>query len=381
MIYLDNSATTPVRPEVVAYLSDNLMTNFGNASALYDLGIRAEKTLAESRHSIARSLGAQKGEILFTSGGSESNNLALRGVAETYARRGKHIVISAVEHPSVRLAAEDLASRGFELTALPVDGAGRIALATLEHALRSDTILVSVMMVNNEVGTVMPIAEIAAAVRRKSPDAFFHVDGVQAYGRLAVDVKKLDIDLFSLSGHKIGGPKGIGALYVRDGIRLHPLIFGGGQEKGIRGGTENICSIGALALAAKLSLADRPKKDEQLINLKQTLLYAMEAEQIDLAVNGGEAVPYILNLTFPNVTGEVLLHFLEGEGIYVSQGSACHAKSKKPSETLAALGLDKEAQLSSIRFSFGEELTKEDMYTVAAAVKRGVEMIAPLRKG
>lgn len=381
MIYLDYSATTPVYPAVVDYVTKTLKEQFGNASALYDLGLAAEKIMTESRRLIAQSLGAQTEEIVFTSGGSESNNLALRGVAETYVKRGKHVVISAVEHPSVRLAAEDLAARGYELTVVPVDRAGNLSLTELTKVLRRDTILVSVMLVNNEIGTVMPMAQIAQAIRRQAPDALLHVDGVQAYGRLPIPVKSWGVDLLSLSGHKIGAPKGIGALYVREGVRLRPLIFGGGQERQLRGGTENYCYMGALALAARLSLAGRTEKDAHLRNLKQRLLQGMTTAGIDYVVNGDQrTVPYILSVIFPGVTGEVLLHYLEGRAIYVSQGSACHGKSKRPSETLTALGLSKEEQRSTIRFSFGDELTVADIDEVVEALKTGIAMIAAVER-
>ena len=374
MIYLDNSATTPVLPEVREYLA-RALESFGNPSSLYDLGIASEKVLKQSRETVAKTLHAKAAEIVFTSCGSESNNLALRGAAMTYQKRGRHLITSAVEHPSVRLTLEQLAREGFELTVLPVGRRGHIDLDELAAALRPDTILVSLMMVNNELGSVNPIAEAARLIHAKSPDALFHVDGVQAYGRLPLDVHKAGVDLYSLSGHKIGAPKGVGALYRREGVRLQPLIFGGGQESGLRGGTENFYYIGALALAAKLVHADRHSKDAQVANCKQTLLRELAAHGVAFVENGADTVPYIANLTFPGVKGEVLLHYLEGQGIYVSQGSACHAKSDHPSETLTALGLDREAQLATIRFSFRDGNEEGEMVTAAAAVKAGIDFI------
>lgn len=381
MIYLDYSATTPLKPEVLTYIEKTLQEGFGNPSALYDLGIASEKIIKKSRNIIAKSLHAKEDEIVFTSCGSESNNFALRGVAEAYQKRGKHLICTAVEHPSVMKTMEYLAGCGFELTKIGVDEKGDLDLAGLKKALRKDTILCAVMMVNNETGTVFPLKAIAQAIREKSPDCIFHVDGVQGYGRIPVDVKQMDIDTFSLSGHKLGAPKGVGALYIRTGLRVLPLIYGGGQERGLRAGTENFAYIGALGLAAKLSLVDRDAKNRHLQEVKQALLDALTQQGVDFVINGDltKSVPHILNLRFSGIKSEVLLHYLEGRKIYVSQGSACHNNTKSGSETLTAMGLGVDDRDASLRFSFGDDSKAEEMTAVAAAVKSGVSMIRTMR--
>ncbi len=381
MIYLDYAATTPLKPEVLHYIEKTLREGFGNPSALYDLGIASEKIIEESRKTVAKSLHAAKEEIVFTSGGSESNNFALRGIAEAYKNRGNHLICSAVEHPSVLKTMEYLERYGFELTRIGVDPKGNLDLGAFKKALRKDTILCTVMMVNNETGTLFPLGEIAELIRAKSPACLFHVDGVQGYGRIPVEPKKLNIDTFSFSGHKFGAPKGVGALYIREGIRVLPLIYGGGQERGLRAGTENFAYIGALGLAVKLSLQEREAKNRHLYEVRQALLDALLEAGVDFKINGDpeKSVPHILNLSFPGIKSEVLLHYLEGQSIYVSQGSACHSHTKGGSETLMAMGFSAEERDAALRFSFGDETSCEDMAVVAAAVKSGCTMIRRMR--
>lgn len=381
MIYLDYSATTPLKSEVLEYITNTLKAGFGNPSSLYDLGIASEKIVRESRKIIAKSLRVKAEEIVFTSCGSESNNFALRGIAEAYQKRGKHLICSAVEHPSVLKTMEYLESQGFELTKIGVDEKGNFDLAGLEKALRQDTILCSVMMVNNEVGTVFPLEAIAKAIKQKSPDCVFHVDGVQGFGRIPLDLKKIGIDTFSLSGHKLGAPKGVGALYIREGLRVLPLIYGGGQERGLRAGTENFAYIGALGLATQLSLTDRQAKNKHLQAVKQGLIDAFTKADVDYIINGDwhRSAAHIVNIRFPRIKSEVLLHYLEGQKIYVSQGSACHNNTKSGSETLTAMGLNVDERDASLRFSFGDDTKIEDMTAVAAAVKSGVAMIRTMR--
>lgn len=382
MIYLDYSATTPVNREVQAFISDTLLNQFGNPSSLYDLGIASEKIIKESRRIMAKSLHVKEDEFYFTSCGSESNNTVLRGVAEAYRKRGNHLICTAVEHPSVLRTMEYLErEQGFRLTKIGVDRDGNLDLEHLKKAMTGETILCSVMMVNNEVGSVFPLKEIADIVHGVNPDCVFHVDGVQGYGRIPIDLKKTGVDAFSLSGHKLGAPKGIGGLYIRDGLRVLPLIYGGGQERGLRAGTENFAYIGALGLAAKISLKEREGKNEKLALVKKTLIEALRAENIDFIVNGDSerGAAHIVNLRFNGIKSEVLLHYLEGQKIYVSQGSACHNNTKSGSETLTAMGLSAEERDGSLRFSFGDATTVEDMKTVAAAVKGGVDMIRAMR--
>lgn len=382
MIYLDHSATTPVKPEVLAFINDTLQSHFGNPSSLYDLGISSEKIIKESRRTLAKSLRVKEDEFYFTSCGSESNNTVLRGVAEAYRKRGNHLICSAVEHPSVLRTMEYLEKeQGFELTKIGIDRNGNFDLEGLKKAVRKDTILCSVMMVNNEIGAVFPLKEISDIVHAANPDCVFHVDGVQGYGRIPIDLKKTGIDAFSLSGHKLGAPKGIGGLYLREGLRVLPLIYGGGQEKGLRAGTENTAYIGALGLAAKISLADREAKNEHMREVKRTLIEALKEQGIVFEINGDaeKGAAHIVNFRFDGVKSEVLLHFLEGQQIYVSQGSACHNNTKSSSETLEAMGLSVDERDGSLRFSFGDDTKTEDMKTVAHAVKSGVDMIRTMR--
>ncbi len=378
MIYLDYSATSPVREEVREYIYHLMGSQFGNPSSFYDLGVASERIIKESRRGIAKALHGKEKEIIFTSCGSESNNTAICGVCRAYQKRGKHLITSAVEHPSVMKVMEDMVELGFELTVLPVDREGKIRIQDLAAALRPDTILVSIMLVNNELGTIMPIAEAAEIIREKAPQALFHVDGVQAFGRIAIDVKKLGVDLFSISGHKFGAPKGVGALYVREGVRVHPLILGGGQEGSRRSGTENFYYIGAMAKAADLSLKDRDSKNAHLGRVRQALPAALEAEGVEFIINSPlDGAANIISMSFPALRGrsEVLLHGLEQEGIYCSAGSACHAKGNKASETLAALGMDPVLQNSTLRFSFGDEQKVSDMMRVAAVIKKKIDEI------
>lgn len=382
MIYLDYSATTPVRPEVAAYISDTIGKSFGNPSALYDLGIESEKIIKESRRVIARSLRVKEDCIYFTSCGSESNNTVIRGAAESLRKRGKHIICSAVEHPSVLRTMEYLEREyGYELTKIGVDSKGNLLLEELKKTVRPDTVLCALMMVNNETGNLFPIGEAAKIIHDISPDCVFHVDGVQGYGRIPIDLKKTGVDTFSLSGHKLGAPKGIGVLYVREGLRIQPLIYGGGQERGFRAGTENFVYIGALGLAAKLSLENREEKNRVLAETKEKLLRCLEQAGVEYYINGDPAntADHIVNLRFPGIKSEVLLHYLEGNKIYVSQGSACHNNTKSGSETLTAMGLSAEERDQSLRFSFGDGMETDNMGIVAEAVKRGVDMIKTMR--
>lgn len=382
MIYLDHSATTPVDPEVAAYIKETMEDCFGNPSSLYDLGIRAEKILRAARRSVSRSLGVSEDEIYFTSCGSEGNNTVLRGIAESRRKRGRHLICSAVEHPSV-LRVMDYLERehGFEVSKICIDAKGRFDLEALKAAVRPDTQLCAVMMVNNEIGSVFPLKDIASVVHEISPDCVFHVDGVQGYGRIPIDLRKTGVDTFTLSGHKFGAPKGVGALYIRKGLNVFPLLYGGGQERGMRAGTENVPYIAGLGLAAKRCLDDREEKNAYLRELKKALIENLEKENVAYFINGDpdQCAPHILNLRFPGSKSEVLLHYLEGKGIYVSQGSACHNNGKKASETLSALGLDRDERDASIRFSFGEEIKAEDMAVVAKAVSDGVQMIKMMR--
>jgi cysteine desulfurase len=379
-IYFDNSATTPVLPEVAELAVSLMCKEFGNPSALYGRGLAAEKLLKEARSRVAEQLGAAPGEIIFTSGGTESDNMALRGVMHAYQRRGKHLIISAVEHPAILQTAEALKEEGFEPEILPVDELGRVSAETLRKMLRPDTVLVSVMLVNNEVGTVQPISELARVIKESESEALLHVDAVQAFGKMPINVAGMGIDLLSASGHKLHAPKGTGFLYVRKGVRLLPIITGGGQESGWRSGTENMPGICALGLAAKLA-GD---------NLAERMLRAAEVRAMFLAglsvlpdwhINGAEdGLPNVLNISFDGVKSEVLLHMLETEGLLVSSGSACAAKKDTLSHVLRAMGMDRRQIEGAIRFSFSCLNTVEEATAAAQIVCRAVTDLRAILK-
>lgn len=373
MLYLDNSATTPAHPEVIDVMADVMKNHFGNPSSLHGLGVKAERLIEQSRKVIAQALDAQPGEIIFTSGGTEADNLAVIGIAKAYKNRGKHLITSSVEHPAVHEVMEYLQSIGFEVTKLPVDHNGMIRLTDLQQAIRDDTILVSIMHVNNEVGTIQPIREIGKLLS-SYPKVFFHVDAVQSFGRIPFSVKEFGVDLCSISAHKIHGPKGVGALYVRKGVQLQPLLIGGGQEENVRSGTYNVPGIvgfaKAVAMASKLQKEMLPK----FAAWKNQMLQRLEAELPEAMIIGSRSpevsVPYILNLAFPGMKSEVLVHSLEEYQIYVSSKSACSSKLDKPSRVLEAMGYPPEVSKSGIRLSLGYHSREEDLPKALEALKK-----------
>lgn len=377
-IYFDNSATTPVLPEVAAAAMRMMCEDFGNPSALYGRGVAAEKLVQQARTCIARSINAKAEEIIFTSGGTESNNTVLRGVMQAAKRRGRHMVISAVEHPSVLQTAEALQDEGFELDFLPVDSNCRVSAGELKKLLRPDTVLVSVMLVNNEVGTIQPITELAAAIKEAGSEALLHVDAVQAYGKLPIDVRGMGIDLLSVSGHKLHAPKGIGFLYARKGVRWLPLLTGGGQEDNRRSGTENTPGICALGMAAELAYSHLAEREQQVRAVRGRLLDGL-AELADWQINGPQdALPNVLNISFAGIKSEVLLHMLEQEGLFVSSGSACAAKKDKLSHVLTAMGCPRSRIEGAIRFSFSFLNTEAEAETAAKIVCRAVSELREL---
>ncbi|MGB9919518.1 MAG: cysteine desulfurase family protein [Moorellales bacterium] len=380
LVYLDNSATTPVRPEVRAAVYRALETVWGNPSSRHRLGLEAEKAVERARTSLARVLAVSPEEIVFTSGGTEANNLALKGLARALRRRGRHLITSAVEHPSVLNVCRQLeAEEGFEVTYLPVDESGLVRPEDVVGALRPDTVLVSIMHVNNEVGAIQPVEEIGRLLARQPEKVYFHVDAVQSFGRLQLRPKAWNIDLLTLSAHKICGPKGVGALYVRRGIRLAPLMAGGDQEGGRRPGTENVPGIVGFGVAAELCAAEAAQAVPRLQELRRRLCEGIRERLPWVRYNGPPeeaAAPHILNVSF-YVPAEWLLHFLEREGIYVSSGAACHSRRPEPSHVLAAMGLAREELGSAIRFSLSSLTTEEDIdYTIA---KLG-ELVPELRR-
>ena len=361
--YFDNSATTRCYPEVAEIVVKTMTEDFGNPSAMHLKGVEAEKYVREAAQILAKILKVNEKEIIFTSGGTESNNLALFGGADANKRSGNHIITTSVEHAAVGQPAERLEQMGYEVTIVPVDHRGVVQLEALEKALRPDTILVSTMYVNNEVGAVMPVEEIAKLVHEKSPKALYHVDAIQENGKYRIYPKKAGIDMLSVSSHKIHGPKGVGFLYINEKARIQPQILGGGQQAGMRSGTDNVPGIAGLGVAAKMVYTDFDKKIEHMYQLKERLAEGF-LKLPDVRLNGmeiREGAPQILSASFLGVRSEVLLHTLEEKGIYVSAGSACSSHKRKAAGTLSAMGMEAAQRESTLRFSFSEENTFEEV--------------------
>lgn len=361
-VYFDNSATTRCYDSVKDIVIRTMTEDFGNPSAMHLKGVEAEKYVKDSAAQLARILKVQEKEILFTSGGTESDNLALIGGAMANKRSGNHIITTAVEHPAVSQPALFLQEQGFEVTYLPVDSRGVVKLDALEAVLRPDTILVSVMFVNNEVGAVMPVEEISRRIREKSPKALFHVDAIQAFGKYRIYPKKMGIDLLSVSSHKIHGPKGVGFLYISEKAKIQPQILGGGQQSGMRSGTDNVPGIAGLGVAAEEIYRNLDANVEKMYCLKEHIAKGL-AKIPDIRMNGmdlREGAPQILSISVMGVRSEVLLHSLEERDIFISAGSACSSHKRKPSSTLAAMGMPKDQIESTVRLSFSEENTVEE---------------------
>ena len=361
--YFDNSATTRVYDSVADIMVKVMKEDYGNAAAKHMKGVEAERYIREAREEIAKSLKVKEKEIIFTSGGTESNNLALVGTALANRRAGNHLITTAVEHPSIYNTMGWLEEQGFRITYLPVDAAGHISLEELEHAVCDDTILVSVMYVNNEIGAVEPVEEISRVIRAKKPDVLFHVDAIQAYGKYQIRPKRQGIDLLSVSGHKIHGPKGVGFLYVDEKVKIRPILFGGGQQKGMRSGTENVPGCAGLAEAVRLTYKDHGEKIERLYGLRERLIAGLKGLE-GVTINGletRESAPQIVSASFAGIRSEVLLHALEDKGIYVSSGSACSSNHPGVSGTLKGIGVKGELLDATLRFSFGMFNTEEEV--------------------
>ena len=378
-IYLDHAATTPPLPEVCDTMISYMKSEWGNPSSLYDFSDEPRRAVLDARAHTAALIHADPKRIFFTSGGSESDSWALIGCARLLRCKGNHIIVSAIEHHAILHAAAFLEDEGFEVTYLHVDHNGHISLEELEQSIRPDTILVSVMYVNNEIGAIEPIDEIARLVHGKNPKIVFHVDAIQAYGKLVIRPKKQGIDLLSVSGHKIHGPKGIGFLYIDEKVKIRPLIYGGGQQKDMRSGTENVPGIAGLGVAAKEMYTDHSAKMEYLTGLKDYLIdRASELEGVTVnSLKGAEGAPQIVSLSFEGVRCEVLLHALEEKGIYVSSGSACSSNHPAISGTLKAIGVKKELLDSTLRFSFGMFNKKEEIDYAVDVLK---ELLPVLRR-
>ncbi len=375
LIYLDNAATTKTAAEVVDAMLPYFTEQYGNPSSIYSLGRTGKEAVTEARETIAHSLGARSDEIYFTAGGSEADNWAIKAVAEAYGEKGKHIITSAIEHHAVLHTCQYLEKHGFEVTYVGVDEQGILKLDELKAAIRPDTILISVMFANNEIGTLQPIEEIGEIAG--SHGILFHTDAVQAYGQLPIDVDRYHIDMLSASGHKLNGPKGIGFLYIRKGLRIRSFVHGGGQERARRAGTENVPGIVGIGAAAGRAFRIMEEKTAKETELRDYLIDRIEQEVPYCRLNGDRRLrlPNNVNFSFRFVEGESLLMMLDMEGICASSGSACTSGSLDPSHVLLAIGLPHEIAHGSLRLTLSEENTKEQMDMVVAAVKRIVERL------
>ena len=380
--YFDNSATTKVLDSVRDIVVKTMTEDYGNPAAKHRKGMEAEQYIRDARKIIADTMKVQEKEILFTSGGSESNNMALIGTAWANQRAGKHIISTSIEHPSVYNPLGVLEELGFEVTILPVDHDGHISLKELEEAIRPDTILVSTMYVNNEVGAVEPVEEISKIIKAKNPSTLYHVDAIQAYGKYVIRPKKQGIDLLSVSSHKIHGPKGVGFLYIRNGVKIKPLIYGGGQQAGLRSGTENVPGVAGFGAAAKEMYTNHAEKIQKLIELKDYMTDRLgEIEGTVINSKKGEAsAPQIVSVSFEGVRSEVLLHALEDKGVYVSSGSACSSNHPGVSGTLKGIGVKDSLLDSTLRFSFGAFNTEEEVDYCLDVLKELVPMLRRYRR-
>lgn len=379
-IYLDNSATTMVRPEVAKLMYEIMTKDYGNPSSMHIKGVQAERYLREAKEIFAGILKVSEKEIFFTSGGTEGDNMAIIGAALAGRRRGKHIITTVIEHPAVLESCAFLEKNGFEVTYLPVNAAGQVEPDTLKAVLRDDTVLVSVMYVNNEIGAIEPVSELGRIIKEYNKDILFHVDAVQAFGKFRIHPYKENIDMLTMSSHKIHGPKGVGAIFIKDKTKIQPIALGGGQQKGMRSGTENVPGIAGMAMAAK-ELYDKFDEDvNRLYELKE--YFVREITGIEGAtvngLTGRDSAPHVVSVSFDGITkSEVLLHALEDKGIYISSGSACSSNKPSLSSTLKAIGVKNDLLYATLRFSFSVFTTKEELEYTINAVK---ELLPVLRK-
>lgn len=378
-VYFDNSASTRVSERAIEIMLKTMREDYANTSAKHIKGVDAEKYVKDAADIIAKTLKVKKGEIIFTSGGTESNNLAIIGAAMARKRYGNHIIISGIEHPAVYRPAEFLIEQGFEVTVLPVNAEGAVDLEVLKSSLRDDTVLVSVMYVNNEIGAIEPVDEISRIIKAKNKDILFHVDAIQAYTKFKITPKIQGIDMLSASGHKFHGPKGVGFLYIDSSVKINPIIFGGGHQRGMRSGTLNTTGIAGMGVAAKEAYDDFEKKIKNIVDLKYYLMDNLE--KIEGAVlntkRGENFAPQIISVSFEDIRAEVLLHALEDRGIYVSSGSACSSNHPGISGTLKAIGVREDLLDSTIRISLSELNNREE---ADYFLKNLVELLPLLRK-
>ncbi len=375
--YLDNSATTSCSPAATEKMVELLTQDYGNPSSLHMKGVIAEKYITEAKKKIAKTLKVEEKELIFTSGGTESNNLAIIGSALANKRAGMHVITTSIEHASVSNPFLWLAENGFEVTYLSVDAYGQIKLDELKNAIRPDTILVSIMHVNNEIGALQPIEAAGKVIKAVNPKCLFHVDAIQSYGKMAIYPKKWNIDMLSVSGHKIHGPKGSGFLFMKDKTKVKPLIHGGGQQKGMRSGTENVPAIAGLGIAAEEMHTHLEKNRNHLFDLRD--YFIQEVEKIDgVSVNGKkdhDSAPHIVSVSIDGVRAEVILHTLEDRNIYVSAGSACSSNKPAISSTLQSIGLKKELLDSTVRFSFSIHTKKEELDYALEVMRETIPML------
>lgn len=380
MIYLDNSATTRTDQEVISVMNDVMNRVFANPSSLHKLGGEAERLVDLSRQTLARLMSVSPKEVLFTSGGTEANNLAIQGVAMKYEQRGRHIITTQIEHPSVYDVCQKLEKLGWKITYLPVDPLGRVNPLELKKAITKETVLVSIMHVNNETGTVQPIEEMGQILRSHSK-IIFHVDAVQSFTKFPLRPKQMHIDLLSISAHKFHGPKGVGALFIREGIQLAPLFAGGGQERGFRSGTLNVPGIAGMTKAAVLADMKRERHVLQLQKWKETFIQQVTSQLDPVKVNGDISKeggsPFIISLSFPGLKSEVIVHSLESKDCYVSSKSACSSKLEKPSRVLLAMGLTPEEALGTIRISMGYDSKENELVKLQELL---IQSISQLQK-
>lgn len=377
MIYLDNCSTTKMRREVLEKMYSSLEEDFGNPSSLHRLGFKSEKEIRRARQIVSDYLGVDEREIYFTSGGTESNNIAIQSIVNSLGKRGKHIITSKIEHASVINNLKNLERKGFEITYLDVDSEGRISLEQLEESLYEDTILCSIMHVNNEIGTIQDIRSIKEIIKLKNSKALLHVDGVQSFGKIDFSLRDMGVDVFSFSSHKIHGPKGVGGFYVRRDLKLSPIVFGGNQEKGMRSGTENVSGIIAFGKAVEI-MAKNKEESRHVWELKRYTMDLIEEKIEDIKFNSSleeSFSPYILNVSFRNTKGEVLLHFLEEKDIYISTSSACSSNGTEKSDVLKAIALNDMEIEGTIRICFSYENSKRDIKVFVDELKNAVKEI------
>ena len=380
MIYFDNAATTRASEQVAEKMTEMLCHNFGNPASVNKLGLQVEKEIKKTTEILSRGIHCKTNEIYYTSGGTEGDNWAIFGTAEGYQRQGKHLITTKIEHPAVKKPMETLEQKGYDITWLSVDKKGKIDLEELKQSIRKDTILVSIILINNETGVIQDVEKIGKIIKQQNENTLFHVDAVQAFGKYAIDVEKMNIDLLTMSAHKINGPKGVGMLYKRQGLKVKPYILGGGQQQGQRSGTENGAGVAGLGVAADICFQNMKKNQQTIFDVKRTLAEGILNDIADVQINGDtleQSSPYVLNVTFKGLKSEVLLHALESKNIFVSAGSACDSKKKVGSPVLTAMGLPFNEIEGAVRFSFCQYNTVEE---AQECVKQLKEIVPFLRK-